>query len=418
MSERLKHKERIVVTGMGAVSPVGLDVEESWRAIIQGKSGIGLVEPEAERDSRVWIAGQVKNFDPLKYFTQKELKRVHRATQFSYAAIVEALTDAGLLDGLTLINVEPERIGLKIGSGVGGSCYVREVQDVIRDKGDAKISPYSILHMLIERTASVPSMKLGIKGPVSSSVAACATGSTTIIDALYALRMGDADVMVAGGAEAAINRVGLGCFASMFALSLRNSSPAEASRPFDKDADGFVMAEGAGIVVLERLDFALSRGAHIRAEIIGYDNTADAYQDTAPSGDGAIRAMNNALKKAGIKPGQVDYINAHGTSTPAGDAKELEAIERVFGQRRDLFISSTKSAVGHMLGAAGGFEAIMCIKAIEEGIIPPTLNLHNPIRDGMNLVPLECIKGRVEIALSNSFGFGGINSVLVFRKRG
>lgn len=416
----LPDEKRIVVTGMGAISPVGLNVSESWANLIAGKSGIRKIDPPV--NSEVSVAGLVEGF--TSSISPREIKRIHRSAQFSYAAIVEALYDAGLLKDLAtmtegespLINVDPERIGTRIGTGVGGGSEIAEIEDTIRDKSDRRISPFAMLILLNERVSTVPSRLLNLRGPVATTVAACATGSISIVDGMYTIRMDDADAMVVGGAEAAIHRVGVGSFNSMKALS-KTEDPLEASRPFDEDANGFIMAEGAGVLVIESLAHALRRNARIHAEIIGYGNSADAFHDTQPSGEGAVRAMRIALRKAGITPKDVNYINTHGTSTPTGDGKEPDAILEVFGDTlAGIPISSTKSATGHLLGAAGGLEAIIAIKAIEEGIVPPTLNLHKPIREGINFVPLEAQKRDVNIAMSNSFGFGGINSVLIFRR--
>lgn len=417
--------ERVVVTGLGAITPLGLNVADSFAALKSGKSGIKLMEPAIH--NRINIAGVVEGFDPKKYFSPKDLKRIHRSAQFSTAAVAEALIDGGLLDSdtnLTLWNISPksirpEDIGAKIGSGVAGLTYVPEMQDIIRDKGEEKISPFSSLQFLLERVATIPSRKFSLKGETTATVAACATGSKSIAEARNAIILGEADLMLAGGTEAALTQLGLASFDVMRALAdpKKFNSPEEASRPFDKDAAGFVMGEGAGILLLERLDHATKRGAKIYAEVIGHANTSDAYDDTAPSGEGARRAMRKALINAGIEPEQVDYLNAHGTSTPTGDPEELEAVRDVFGSHLSkLFISSTKSATGHLLGAAGGIEAVFCIKALDEGIIPPTLNLSNPIREGFNLVPNTSKYHPIEIAMSNSFGFGGINSVLIFKK--
>lgn len=419
MAEKLPASQRIVITGMGAISPLGLNVEESWNAIVRGESGIDLIEPPEKRHSKVHIAGQVKGFDLGQYLPDIDLKRIHRSAQFSTAATIEALTDAGLFDTyqLKVANIDPTRIGLRIGSGVAGSNFIAEIQNTLRDRGDSRVSPFSLLQLLIERVDTVPGMRLGIKGPVAATVAACSTASISITDAIKSIKDDEADVMVAGGVETSVEIISISSFASMRALSTRNDSPKEASRPFDAAADGFVMAEGAGVVVLERLDHAVARGANIRAEIVGYSNTSDAYHDTAPSGDGAYRAMSTALSRACLGPEEVDYINAHGTSTPVGDGVELDAIVKALdGKVGRVLISSTKSAVGHLLGAAGGFEAIMCVKAIEESTAPPTLNLRNPIREGLNLVPLQAARKLVDVAFSNAFGFGGINSVLVFKR--
>lgn len=415
--------KRIVVTGMGTVNPLGLNVPETWRKITAGESGIATIEPTELAIPDVQIAGQVKGFDAGSYFPPKEIRNIHRNAQFAYVSALEALQDARLVNLADLkkpkLLSELERTGLALGSGVGGGMHIAEIADTIREKGPNRVRTSAMLQLLLERSNSITSIFLGIKGPTSAIVAACATGSEAIIQAMYRIRANDADVMVTGGTEAAIGPVGLASFHALRALSTKyQENPTEASRFADQGADGFVMAEGAGVLVLESLEHAQKRGAKIHAEIVGYGDNADAFDDVAPSGEGAVRALRLALGKAGISPEEVDYINAHGTSTPSGDPKELEAIAEVFGVNNPrLSISSTKSAVGHMLGAAGGFEAIMCIKAIEDGLIPPTLNLHNPIKEasGLDLVPLIAISKSVRIAVSNSFGFGGLNSVLIFR---
>lgn len=415
---------RIVVTGMGTVNPLGLNVRETWNKIIAGESGIATIEPPELAIPEVWIAGQVKGFNEKPYIPTKEIKNIHRNAQLAYVAALEALKDAELVDLTDLLKPrllsDPERIGIGLGSGVGGGMEIDEIGRVIRERGANRVRTTAMRQLLLERSNSITSILLGIKGPISATVAACATGSMSIVNAIYAIREGDADVMVTGGTEAAIGQVGLASFNAMRALSTKYQDvPSEASRFADQGADGFVMAEGASVLVLESVEHAQKRGARIYAEIVGYGNTADAYDDVAPSGEGAVRALWLALGRAGLSARGVDYINAHGTSTPSGDPKELEAIAEVFGINNPrLSISSTKSAVGHMLGAAGGFEAIMCIMAIRAGIVPPTLNLRNPIKEaeGLDLVPLKAKEKPVDVAISNSFGFGGINSVLVFSR--
>ena len=404
-------KERVVVTGMGAVTPLGLCVAETWQNLIDGQSGIKIIDPPV--NSQVSVGGVVENFDPEKYIPGKELPRIHRSAQFSCAAITEAVQDAGLK------NISPEDIGIRMGTGIGGGGEIAEMEDIILKYGDHKISQYSMLRLLPERVSTIPSRLGNLRGPTATTVAACATGSMAIIDGYYTLSLDDAKVMVVGGSEAVVHRIGVGGFNAMRALSRKGSKPERISRPFDKKADGFVMSEGAAVLVLERLEHAEQRGARIHAEIVGYGNTSDAFHDTVPSGEGAVRAMRIALEKACLKPEDVDYINAHGTSTVVGDGKELDALSEVFGKSlRRISVSSTKSATGHMLGAAGAIEAIFCIKAIEEGIVPPTLNLRNPIRPGLDLVKGKAKHKEVNVAMSNSFGFGGINSVLIFKKFG
>lgn len=409
-----KEKERIVVTGMGAITPLGLNVEETWINLIAGKSAIKKIEPPV--NSQVTIAGVIDNFEPEKYIPEKELSRVHRSAQFSSAATIEALTDAGFFDGSKLINIDPDEIGMVMGSGVGGGSEIAEMESTITKFGDRRISQYSMLRLLLERTATFPSRLLNLRGPVSSKVAACATGSMAITDGMYTIREGDAKVMVVGGTEAVVHRIGVGGFNAMRALSRRGEKPESASRPFDESADGFVMSEGAAALVLESAQHALQRGVRVYAEIAGYDNCSDAYHDTVPSGEGAVRAMRKALAKAGINPEDVDYINTHGTSTVVGDGIELDSLIEVFGDNlKRILVSSTKSSTGHLLGAAGAIEAIFCIKAINEVLVPPTLNLKKPVRENINLIR-RVRRRKVRVAMSNSFGFGGINSVLIFRK--
>lgn len=410
--------ERVVVTGMGTVNPLGLDVPSSWSAMIAGKSGIALIKPKEEyENSTVRIAGQIKDFNPNGCFPDKELRRIPKCAQLTTAASIEALTDAGLYADGKLRHIDPIRIGLIMGTAIGGSPYFTKVEDAIRDKGEYRIYPLSTLLFLPGRTVSVPSMKIDIKGPVDVVDAECASGSRAISNAIRIIRSGDADVVVAGGGEAPIEKSVIASFAKGKALSTRNDSPTEASRPFDQGADGFVVAEGAGVLVLESLEHALKRNTNIYAEVLGYGDTSDAFHDTIPSGEGAVRAMRLALKRAGISSAEVDYINAHGTSTDAGDKVELSAIKEVFGaDAAKVLISSTKSAIGHTLGAAGGIEAVICVLTIRDNIAPPTLNLETAIDEakGLDLVPLKAREREINTALSNSFGLGGLNSVLVF----
>lgn len=420
----IERRNRIVVTGMGTVNPLGLLVPQSWEALIKGQSGIDYLNPPIH--SEVKIAGQVKDFDFSKYCLfpdqRKEMKRIHRSAQFAYVVALEAMRDAGLWDEkLLLQGVLPERIGLRIGSGMAGADYIAKIEDDMREKGDQKISPSAIFRVLPERPATVTGRWLGIKGPAGSSVAACATGSQNIIDAVRIMKDPDSkvEVMLAGGTEAAISPIGLTIFDQIRALSRRHSHPDEVSCPFDELADGFVMGEGAGAMVLEKLGHALDRKAEIHAEVVGYTDNSDAFHDTEPDVEGASKAMTVALEQSGINSAEVDYINTHGTSTVVGGRVELTAIRKVFRSSLDrLLISSTKSATGHLMGATGALEAIFCVLAICKGIVPPTLNLHHPIKeaDGMDLVPLVARYQPVKIALSNSFGFGGLNNTLIFRE--
>ncbi len=431
---RMRKSHRVVVTGMGAVTPLGLNVEDTWQNLIAGKSGIQRISTSDwegkvdAKNSEVDIAGLVMGFDASKYIPRKELNRMHRSAQFSIVAGREALIQAGLFDASTkmekgatpLTGVSPEAFGAILGTGIGGGSEIADIEDVIRDRGDSRVSPFAMLLLLPERVSTVPSMWLSCQAEVGEKTAACASGAQAIADAYRVLERGEADVMLAGGSEAAVHRVALSSFNNMHALNnISNDNPKGASSPFDQKAAGFVMGEGAGVLCLETLEHALGRGANILAELVGYSNTADAHHDTAPLQAGAERAIRNALAMAEIDPSQVDYINAHGTSTPTNDPNELKAFRAVFEDSLDdISISSTKSATGHLLGAGGGIEAVFSIQAILEGIVPPTLNLQNPIKEGegLNLVPLAAQKREVNIAMSDSLGFGGLNSVLIFRR--
>lgn len=406
-------QQRIVVTGMGLVSPLGIGVKENWKRLMNNESGI--TEMVTPVNSRVNLAGRVQNFDPLNYLSQKEARRSHRSAHFAVAASLEALDDAGFLDAENenLVNIDPERIGIRIGSGVGGSNYIAEVEGIIREKGESRIPPASIFIILLERVSTVLSIRVGIKGPTASTVAACATGQINITDSILRIRGGDADVMVTGGSESAIHRVAYGSFVQLGALS------STGSRPFDERADGFVMSEGAGILVIESLDHVIKAGreSRIKAEIVGYGDTADAYHESAPSGEGAERAIRIAIARAGIDAEKIDYINAHGTGTRVGDPLELTAIKNAIKDCSRLSVSSTKAQVGHLLGAAGGFESVVAIMSIVENEIPGTINLKNPIKEAEGLdLPRFSKKMPVNISGSGSFGFGGINSVILFKR--
>lgn len=422
MAGALVETRRVVVTGLGVISPLGLNAPDTWQNLIAGKSGIRTLE--APPDPRVNVAGAIVDFDPEKYFPKKELSRIHRSAQFAFAATVEALNNAGLLrgdirDNLQLANIDPDLIGLRIGTGVGGTPYAADMERIIQEKGAERIPPSAIFQLLPERTFTVASMGLGIRGPGATLVAACATGSESIADAVRVIKLGEAKAMIAGGTEATIDRISAGAFAALRGALSKDDNPETASKPFNEDSAGFVMAEGAGLMVLEDLEHAVLRGANIYAEVAGYADTLDAYHETAPSGEGARRAIRLTLERGRILPSEVDYINAHGTSTPTGDPAELLAIRDILGEyAKETSISSTKSATGHLLGAAGGLEAVIAVLAIRDGIVPPTLNLRNPRSEaeGLDLVPLVAKRRRVNVALSNSFGFGGINSVLAFKR--
>lgn len=420
---------RVVVTGLGIISPLGTGLDLNWSAITAGKSGLRKIRSFDASDIASQVAGEVPtktetedgpgHFDISKFIDHKEQKKMDKFIHYGYAAATEAVENSGW---------KPQdeesrcRTGVLIGSGIGGLSNIQDTSIMMQEKGVRRISPFFIPSSLINLISGQVSIKYGFKGPNHAVVTACATGSHAIGDAARLIMLDDADVMVAGGAEAAICRVGVAGFAACRALSTGfNDTPEKASRPFDKGRDGFVIGEGAGVVVLEEYEHAKKRGAKIYAEVVGYGMSGDAYHVTSPSedGDGGYRAMKAALKRANLSTDQIDYINAHGTSTPLGDDIELGAIKRLFGDGlKNTSISSTKSAIGHLLGAAGAVEAIYSVKAIETGIVPPTLNLDNPsdVAAGLDLVPHKAKQRKVNTALSNSFGFGGTNACLVFKK--
>ncbi len=410
-------KRRVVVTGLGAITPVGNDVATTWRALVEGRSGAGAITSFDASTFPVRFACEVKGFDPLEYMDRKEAKRADRYTHLAVAAAVQAMNDAGLGEGT---GYEPEATGVIVGSGIGGLQSFEEQHDVYRERGPSKISPFFIPTFIADIAAGIVSMRFNAKGPNYATVSACATSAHAIGDAYRTIQYGDADVMITGGAEATVTPMAIGGFANMKALSERNESPETASRPFDATRDGFVMGEGGAIVILEELEHALRRGARIYAEIVGYGATGDAYHLTAPApdGEGAQRAMRRAMKDAGVGPADVQYINAHGTSTPANDLNETRAIKAVFGEHAaGLSVSSTKSATGHMLGAAGAVEALACALAVGEGIIPPTINYETPDPEcDLDYTPNAAARRDVEVALSNSFGFGGHNVTLAIRR--
>jgi 3-oxoacyl-[acyl-carrier-protein] synthase II len=409
-------KTRVVVTGLGAVTPLGNSVPEYWRAICEGRSGVGPITRFDPKRLDARIAAEVKGFDPLKVIEKKELKKLDLFIQYALAAGVEAVEDAKV----DFSQVDPTRAGALVGSGIGGILSILEWHRVLLEKGPGRISPFFIPSLIVNMASGQLSIRYKLKGPNSSVVTACATGNHAIGDAFKIIQRGDADLMVAGGSEAIIDELPIGGFAQMKALSTRNDEPARASRPFDADRDGFVAGEGAGIVVLENAEHARRRGAHIYAEIVGYGMTADAYHMTAPDpdGDGAVRAMAGALRDGGVRPEDVGYVNAHGTSTPYNDRTETLAIKLVFGDHaRRLAVSSTKSMTGHLLGAAGGIEAIVTVLALQQGILPPTINYETPDPEcDLDYVPNVARKAEVELALSNGFGFGGTNATLAFRR--
>jgi len=407
---------RVVVTGLGAVTPVGNTVEEFWTAICEGRSGIGPITKFDATTYPARFAAEVRGFDPLRWMEKKEVKKMDPFIHYALAAGVMAVEDAGL----DFAKEDPVRCGSLIGSGIGGMTAILDSHKVLLERGPDRVSPFFIPSIIINMASGHLSIRYGIKGPNSAVVTACATGNHAIGDALKIIQRGDADVMLAGGTEACILGLALAGFCSIKAVSTRNDAPEKASRPFDRDRDGFVMGEGAGVVVLETLEHAVRRDARIYAEVIGYGMTADAYHMTAPDpdGDGATRAMALTLQDAAVDPTQVGYINAHGTSTPYNDKTETLAIKRVFSDHAQrLAVSSTKSMTGHLLGAAGGVEAIATVLALYHGILPPTINYETPDPEcDLDYVPNQARKQQVEVALSNGFGFGGTNATLAFRR--
>jgi 3-oxoacyl-[acyl-carrier-protein] synthase II len=409
-------RRRVVVTGLGALTPIGNTAEELWAGLTHGRSGIGPITrfDAAGYDTR--IAGEIKNFDPLAFVDKKEARRLDPYLQYAIAASTMAVADAGLEPA----RVDGERFGVLIGSGIGGITTLLDGEDMRKTKGPDRVSPFVIPMLIINMASGLVSMRFGAKGPNSSVVTACATGNHAIGDAFRIIQRDDADIMIAGGAEAIIVPLTIAGFCAMKAMSTRNDDPQRASRPFDAGRDGFVCGEGAGIVVLEALEHAVRRDARIYAEVIGYGMTSDAHHMTAPDpeGDGAARAMALALKDGGLAPTDVGYVNAHGTSTPYNDKFETIAIKRVFGEHaRRLAVSSTKSMTGHLLGAAGGVEAIATTLALHHGVLPPTINYETPDPDcDLDYVPNQARKQDIEVAISNAFGFGGTNATIALRQ--
>jgi 3-oxoacyl-[acyl-carrier-protein] synthase II len=407
---------RVVVTGVGLISPVGIGAEQTWRALLEGRSGIAPITSFDASAFACRIAGEVKGFQPEEFIERKELKRMGRFIQFAIAATEFAVRQSGL----TIHPEDGERVGVYIGSGIGGFEVIEREFEALLQHGPRRISPFFIPATIINLAAGYVSIRLGAKGPNSATATACTTGAHAIGDSFKIIQRGDADVMICGGAEAPICRMGIGGFAAMRALSTRNDEPERASRPWDKNRDGFVVGEGAGLLILEELERARRRNAPILAEIVGYGMSGDAYHITAPceDGDGAYRVMRNALCDAGIRPEQVQYINAHGTSTDVGDRVETIAIKRCFGEHAyRLAVSSTKSMTGHLLGGAGGLEAGVTVLAIRDQIAPPTINYETPDPDcDLDYVPNRARPMAIEYALSNSFGFGGTNGCLVFKR--
>ena len=409
-------KRRVVVTGLGMVSPLGNTVDSTWEKILAGNSGIAPITHFDTTDFPVRFGGSIRDFDITEYISKKDARKMDPFIHYGMAAGIQAFQDSGL----EVNDSNAERIGVAVGSGIGGLPGIEKGTEQILGGGPRKISPFYVPSNIINMISGHLSIHYGVKGPNFAIVTACTTGTHNIGDAYRIIEYGDADVMIAGGAEMATSPTGLAGFANAKALSTRNDAPEQASRPWDRDRDGFVLSDGAGVIVLEEYEHAKQRDARIYAEIIGYGMSGDAYHMTAPSenGDGAARCMANAINNAGIDPASVDYINAHGTSTPAGDVAETMAVKTVFGDHAGkLAISSTKSMIGHLLGAAGGVEAIFSILAIRDQVAPPTINLDNP-GEGCDLdyVPHEARSMEITTALSNSFGFGGTNGTIIFKR--
>ncbi len=407
---------RVVVTGLGLISPLGVGVEKSWGGLLQGRSGVRRITQFDASSFATKIAGEVDGFNPEDYIEPKEVKKMDRFIHFGVAASTMAIADSGL----KIDKNNAARVGVYVGAGMGGLPAIEHYHKVMLEKGPRRITPFFIPMLIINLAAGQISIKFGAKGPNSAPATACATGSHAIGDAFKVIQRGDADAMIAGGTESVITSMGIGGFNAMKALSTRNDQPEKASRPFDRERDGFIMGEGAGIMIIEELEHALSRKARIYAEIVGYGLTGDAYHITspAPGGEGAARCMSMALKDAGMDPSEIDYINAHGTSTKYGDELESAAIKTVFKEHAyKVAVSSTKSMTGHLLGAAGGVEAVICALTIRDGMIAPTINLDNPDPEcDLDYVPHKARKTDVRAALSNSFGFGGTNACLLFKK--
>ena len=412
----MTNRRRVVVTGIGLVSSLGIGTEANWAGIKAGQSGIGAITKFDTTQFATRIAGEVKNFDPLAYIEKKDVKKMDIFIQYAIAASQYAIDDSGL----TITPELSRRVGVFIASGIGGFTTIEREHKALLEGGPRKISPFFIPSAIINLAAGQVSIRFGARGPNSATCTACSASAHAIGDAFEIIKRGAADVMIAGGSEAAITPMGIGGFGALRALSTRNDEPSKASRPFDRDRDGFIVGEGSGVLILEEYEFAKARGARIYAELVGYGMSADAYHITAPSedGDGAFRVMTEAIETAGVTTADVDYINAHGTSTPQGDALETLAINRCFGDHaKDVAVSSTKSMTGHLLGAAGGLEAGITVLAVYHQIAPPTINLDHP-DDNCNLdyVPHHSRPLAITYALSNSFGFGGTNAALLFKR--
>jgi len=411
-------RRRVVVTGLGCVSPVGNTAQESWTRILAGQSGIARITHFDASAFACHFAGEVKNFNLDAYITPKEARTMDTFIHYGVAAGLQAVADAGLATGEALDEETSYRIGCLIGSGIGGLPLIENMRDELVARGPRRISPFFVPASIINMISGHVSMRCGFKGPNLAIATACSTGLHSIGEAGRIIEYGDADVMVAGGAEATISPLGLGGFAAMRALSTRNDDPQSASRPWDRDRDGFVLGEGAGVVVLEEYEFAKARGARMYAELVGYGRSGDAGHMTAPNMDGPRRAMVSALRNAQINPDQVDYLNAHGTSTPLGDINETQAIKAGFGEHaKSLVVSSTKSMTGHLLGGAGGIESVFTVLSLYEQKAPPTINLHNPDPEcDLDYCANTARDMKIEYAVKNNFGFGGTNGTLVFKR--
>jgi 3-oxoacyl-[acyl-carrier-protein] synthase II len=407
-------KRRVVVTGLGVVSPVGIGVQPAWSNLIAGKSGITRITKFDPSNFSSQVAGEVKDFDVSQYLPAKEARRMDTFIQFGLAAAIEAVKDSGI----EATEENAERIGVSIGSGIGGIQLIEQTNDIYDEGGPRKVSPFFIPGTIINMISGNLSIMFGFKGPNVSIVTACTTGTHSIGDAARMIEYGDADAMIAGGAEAAITELSVAGFASARALSSRNDDPATASRPWDKDRDGFVIGEGAGVMVLEEYESAKKRGAKIYAELTGYGMSADAYHMTAPNMDGPRRSMRNAMNNAGVNPDEVQFVNAHGTSTPLGDANETTAIKAAFGDHaKRIVVNSTKSMTGHLLGGAGGLESVFTVLSIYNQISPPTINIFNQDPEcDLDFCANTARDMKIDVALKNNFGFGGTNGSLVFRK--
>ncbi|MEY4479676.1 MAG: 3-oxoacyl-[acyl-carrier-protein] synthase 2 [Bacillota bacterium] len=407
--------QRVVVTGMGVITALGRDLETFWGNLLAGKSGVSHIEAFDTTEYTTKIAAEIKNWNPEDYVERKDARKMDRFVQFAVAASLSALKDANLNISE---DTDPERVGVIVGSGIGGLLTWEEQHRALVEKGPKRVSPFFIPMMIANMASGQVSILTGAKGPNSTAVTACATGTNSIGDSFKMIQRGDADVMICGGAEATISPMGVAGFCSMRAMSVRNDDPTHASRPFDVDRDGFVMGEGSGVLILESLEHALKRGARIYGEVIGYGMSGDAHHMTDPDPEGASRCMKRAIRDAGIAPSEIDYINAHGTSTPVGDKSETKAIKTALGDAAyKVAVSSTKSMTGHLLGAAGGIEAIASLLAIKDGIIPPTINIENQDPEcDLDYVPNVARKADVKIAMSNSFGFGGHNATVIMKK--